>query len=156
MIADLGTRQGAWMADVSEITLWINGYPWMRADEDFHTKTVKDMKLTGEEVDSHDIECLSSSLLDSEWVGEVNCKNFNNSYLIKSLVPSKVKERYQFSNYIIDQNKFRLRKVVRILALVMLFIKNMKIRIGKRICKSNSNIHSEFKFEHDRLPSSRR
>ena len=47
---------------------------------------------------------------------------------MKGLVPIKVKERYEFSNYIIDTNKFRLRKVMRILALVMLFIKNMKIR----------------------------
>ena len=118
----------------------------------FPLKIVKEIKLTGEEVVRHDSECLSSSLLDSDSISEVDGKNFNNnnSYLVKGLVPSKVKERYEFSNYIIDPNKFRLRKVVRILAFVMLFIKNMKIRRGKRICESNSNIHSAFKCEHDR------
>ena len=51
MIADLGTRKGASMEDVLESSLWINGYPWMRRDEkDFPTKTVKEIKLSGEEV----------------------------------------------------------------------------------------------------------
>ena len=37
---------------------------------------------------------------------------------------------YKFSNYVIDPNKFRLDKVVTILALVMLFIRNLKQRVG--------------------------
>ena len=35
---------------------------------------------------------------------------------------NKISERYKFSNYLIDPNRFRLRKVVRIVALVFLFI----------------------------------
>ena len=127
MIADLGNRKGTSMEDVSESSLWINGYPWMRRDEKvFPTKSVKEIKLTGEEVVRHDSGCLSSGILDSDSISEVDGNNFNNnnSYLVKGLVPSKIKERYEFSNYIIDPNKFRLRKVVRILALVMFFIKN--------------------------------
>ena len=30
MIADLGTRKGAKMVDISEGSTWVNGLPWMR------------------------------------------------------------------------------------------------------------------------------
>ena len=144
MIADLRTRKGAKIEDVSENSLWINGYPWMRSDRsNFPTKTVEDIKLTGEEVGSHDSECL----LDNEWVDEVNNKSFSNTYLIKSIVPNEVKERYQFSNYIIDPNKFRFRKVVRILVLVILFIKNLKRKIQIREGKYIQNSKNETKNE---------
>ena len=44
-------------------------------------------------------------------------------------VDIKLKERYEFCQYVIDPNRFRLRKVVRILALVMLFIRNLCKRV---------------------------
>ena len=115
----------------------------MRSNEsDFPTKTVEDIKLTREEVDNHESECL----LDSEWIDEVNNKSFNNTYVTKRIVPNEVKERYKFSNYIIDPNKFRFRKVIRILALVMLFIKNLKRKIqikeGRYIPNSKNEIQN--------------
>ena len=43
----------------------------MRRDEkDFPTKTVKEIKLSGEEVVHHDSGCISSSLLDSDSISE--------------------------------------------------------------------------------------
>ena len=47
-------------------------------------------------------------------------------YMSKKIDTQKLKETYEFLKYIIDPNKFRLRKVIRILALVMLFIRNLR------------------------------
>ena len=146
MVADLGTRKGAKLEDILEGSPWINGYSWMRLeDRSFPTKSVEDIKLTAEELRSHDSECLNTECTLSDVTS-------SNSYPSNRLVPSDVGDRYKFSNYIVDPNKFRLRKVVRILALVMLFIRNCKIRVGKRVEKSditNKNLKSAFKFEHD-------
>ena len=52
--------------------------------------------------------------------------NVSNSAFVAKRVNSKVKERYEFSKYLIDTNKFIFRKVVRVLALVLMFIKRYK------------------------------
>ena len=54
----------------------------------------------------------------------VTC-NFAKSENVKMVM----EERYKFCNYIIDPNRFRLRKVVNMLALVLLFMKILKDRI---------------------------
>ena len=48
-------------------------------------------------------------------------------------VPRVVKDRYAFSKYVIDPNKYRFRKVVRILAWVILFVKNCYRKVGKQL-----------------------
>ena len=46
MLVDLGTRKGAKLVDVSQDSQWINGYEWMKLDQnDFPTKTVNEIKL---------------------------------------------------------------------------------------------------------------
>ena len=68
-------------------------------------------------------ECIIDSVnLDSE-----ECESdLTSSHLCRKLCVKKLEERYKFLDYIIDPNKFRLRKVVRVLALVMLFIRKLK------------------------------
>ena len=44
----------------------------------------------------------------------------------------ELKERYTFSNYEIDPNKFRFRKVVIIVALMFPFIRSCRLSIRKR------------------------
>ena len=58
-------------------------------------------------------------------------------------LPSEVDERYKFSQYIIDPNKYRLRKVVRRL--------NCKARIGTltNTLNSETNLPLTFTFMHD-------
>ena len=41
----------------------------------------------------------------------------------------EVKLRYQFCEYLIDPNKFRLQKVLRILALVRKFVRGLIVRV---------------------------
>ena len=61
--------------------------------------------------------------------------------------------RYQYSNYVIDPNRYRFRKVVRIIGLVYLFIKNLKKRIGKTrtVAIFENEIPERFKFWDDKF-----
>ena len=67
---------------------------------------------------------------------ESDSKNENpRIYLNKTagaIVPRTVDERYQFCCYLIDPNKYRLKKVLRILALVKRYIRNIKLGIKRR------------------------
>ena len=98
IIANLGTRKGAKVADVCDGTSWINGYPWMKLDEvEFPAKTVYEIKLTNNELSSHRKECLDSESLDNEWINDLSIRDLKNeTYTVKSNVPSEVVERYRF------------------------------------------------------------
>ena len=52
---------------------------------------------------------------------------------VKRNIPSEVTDRYLFSNYVIDPNKFRFLKVIRILAYVLRFIECIKSKKTKKI-----------------------
>ena len=47
------------------------------------------------------------------------------SHLCRKMDSKKLHERYEFLNFIIDPNRFRFRKVVRLLALVTLYISKL-------------------------------
>ena len=127
MVADIGTRKGVRIQDISENSVWVVGNPWTRLEEEeFPVKSIKDLRLSSNEKDQHDEESLQ---IESP-------ENINHNVYNTQNVPSEVEERYQFNNYIIDPNKFRLKKVIRILAIVILFIKNLKKK-GKLMNNSN-------------------
>ena len=76
------------------------------------------------------------------------------SELIRSLWLS----RYQFSNYLIDPNRFRLRKVVRVMALVLKFVRQLMKRTRKKHeCEllnknpTTTKVPVAFAFENDRF-----
>ena len=48
--------------------------------------------------------------------------------LATKCVPNEVSERYKFSNYLLSPNKFRFSTIVRILALVFLFIQKVNVK----------------------------
>ena len=128
MVADIGTRKGDRIQDISENSLWVVGNPWMRLEEEeFPVKSIKDLRLSSKEKDQHDEESLQ---IESP-------ENINHNIYNTQNVPSEVEERYRFNNYIIDPNKFRLKRVIRILAIVILFIKNLKKKVGKLMNNSN-------------------
>ena len=48
--ADLGTRKGAKISDISEGSVWMNGFDWMREERsEFPVKSVDDLKLSDDE-----------------------------------------------------------------------------------------------------------
>ena len=48
------------------------------------------------------------------------------SFVCRKEVPEEISKWLEFSQYIVDPNWFRFKKVIRVVALVMLFIKNLK------------------------------
>ena len=131
-VADLGTRKGAKISDVSPDSKWIRGLDWMRKHrKDFPVSTVEDLRFQQSELEAVKKESLTPDLADSFFVRfSVKPKSMKSVYTVsktsrRSKVDSKiVAERYKFADYIIDPNRFRLQKVVRVLALVLRYVRN--------------------------------
>ena len=113
MPADIGTRKGATVNDVSEGSAWLEGFPWMkRSMNEFPIKSYQQIKQA----------CKEASEQSSEVKN--NPKNATNSHFMTSIKENA--KRYEFSQYVIDPNRFRFQKVIRVLALVYRFIKNCR------------------------------
>ena len=139
-VADIGTRKGATLRCLGPEGEWTNGYAWMRgAETDFPIKTAEQVILDNEAKSEAQKEKIVIDVLqDSYFVGH--------TYVPEQQVPEEVGLRYKFCNYVIDPNKFRFRKTVRVLALVQTFCENM-LKILQRVSVSVS-----VKTEHFNLP----
>ena len=127
-IADLGTRKGAQIKDVGPESDWINGLPWMREDEEsFPLIEVKQLVLTSNEKGDADKEKIVTDFHDE-------CSL---CFLSRS-VPVEVGDRYKFSQYLIDPNKFRYKTVLRILSLVFIFLEKLTEKWNQRCGKNKS------------------
>ena len=151
MTADLGTRKGAKIEDISENSLWQNGQHWgTLSEKELPIKSVCQIKLTTADLEFHNNESL---VPNEQWINKQLVFNYNESYAALSNGDlNQVSERYKFSHYVIDPNRFRFRKVVRVLALVILFIKNLKAKINI-YCQYTSGIKSlpsQFKNVHNK------
>ena len=114
-IADLGTRKGAQISDVGPDSCWINGLPWMSGfEQDFPVQKVEDLILSVKEKSDANKEKVVQDLPDESFLC-LTCR----------YVPNELGDRYAFSKYLIDPNKFRFTTVIRILALVFVFLKKL-------------------------------
>ena len=117
-IADLGTRKGAKVSDVMPDSSWIRGYPWMRQPEEhFPLKKYEEICLSDREKGDAGKEKVEVDLHDC---------------FISKYVPQEVGDRYAYSDYLIDPNKFRFKTVLRILALIFFFLGKINDRRNKR------------------------
>ena len=134
MMADLGTRKGAEIVDISANSLWCNDLDWGKTDiECFPIRSVNEIKLTNNDITLHRGESL---ILNDEWISKQLAVDYSDSYLATNKeVLNKKGDRYKFSHYIIDPNRFRFRKVIRIVALIFLFVNNLKEKLN-----INSNV----------------
>ena len=108
-IADLGTRH-ALVSDIGPGSEWQDGKCWMNLPvSEMPVKTIEEVNLSSEE------KRLASQEL----------KHFSMYNEITDLVP-KVSERYKFSNYLVDPNKFSWEKSVRIMGYVLKFLTLIK------------------------------
>ena len=130
-VADLGTRKGATISDVSPESKWINGFDWMTRDrEQLPVSSVDDLRFQQTDLDAVKKESLRPDVVDSFFVRFfVEPQSAESVYVVESSRKCKVDtkvvtERYKFADYIIDPNRFRLRKVVRVFALVLRFVRN--------------------------------
>ena len=139
--ADIGTRKGASIEDVDQNSEWINGRTWMALPfgdlRDSHLRSVEQIKYEKEQMDQINNEMMGPDVVS------LCCSNFelllNENTPIQSTcflaggsscfigadsgISVKVSERMAFSDYLIDPNKYRFDKVVRIMALVIKFAK---------------------------------
>ena len=116
MIADLGTRKGAQIEDVADDSEWICGFTWMRkVAENMPIQKVSNLNL---KQDMIKIANQESAISTRTVFLETTSYNIINQ--------DRIKERYQFSQYLIDPNKFCFHKVVRIMAIVQKFVKKLK------------------------------
>ena len=123
MTADIGTRKGAKIKDIKQDSEWINGKPWRSMEEcDFPLKTVQDIALSQGEADEMEKETINLGLID-EFTNSSKVV-LNNMSVGREAV--EIENRYAFSEYIIDPNRFRFKKVLRILALVLMFVKKFR------------------------------
>ena len=127
-IADLGTRKGAQIEDVGPESDWINGQEWMRdSPENFPLVDVTQMVLSGKEKGDADQEKIVTDYHDE-------CTQC----FVSRSVPVEVGDRYKFSKYLIDPNKFRFKTVLRILALVFIFLKKVVEKWNQRHKRNRS------------------
>ncbi|XP_066926194.1 uncharacterized protein [Clytia hemisphaerica] len=113
MIADVGTRKGVQIEEISQNSNWINGLPWMSKDRsEFPITRISDITLSQTELSKINEETLPHQT-----------HFLSNPDQPLSIVPDEVKERHQFSNYLIDPNRYRFSKVVRILSYIYKFIR---------------------------------
>ena len=123
-VADLGTRKGARILDITRNSEWVNWKAWMSLNEsEFPVSTVSEITLNCTESFEASSECNKPDITGQICV--INSQNYAQSgSFIGASVPDQVKTRYEFSQYIIDLNRFRLRKIIRIISLVYLSVKN--------------------------------
>ena len=101
MLADIGTRKGAMLEDINQDSVWVNGLPWMKLDKsEFPMSTSDEIKLN------------ESGSNEMRKEVEVHISN-------QFKTPNELRDRYAFSNYLIDLNRHTFNKVVRILAYVI-------------------------------------
>ncbi|XP_057310088.1 uncharacterized protein LOC130648085 [Hydractinia symbiolongicarpus] len=155
MIADIGTRKGAKIKDVDQNSIWINGLDWMKSDESqFPAKSVEEVKLDNNEksdlrkemILSSDIIQFPHSDLDNGVV-ERKTEVFNSKLIAKRNVPTEVLERYKFSDYLLDPNFTRFNTVIRIVAYVIRFIRNLKEKMRSKVIQNKSILLSNEKIE---------
>ena len=128
MPADIGTRRVSNVNDVIMGSIWQEGFPWMKLPaSDFPVKSYSEIKHA----------CKEASDSSNELIPQANLRNGS---LSEKLSFHSIQEDKSRSNdtakYLIDPNKFRFQKVVRILALVIIFIKRCKTKSSypKSIC----------------------
>ena len=99
MIADLGTRRGVSINDVSADSTWVNGFDWMSGNKaDFPITAVKDLKLNQSDLSKVHQETYPVPANPEHYLSNFKC------------VPDEVKDRYSFSKYVIDPKQFRFSK----------------------------------------------
>ena len=125
--ADIATRKGATLEDVGEFSDWIGGKPWMKLPlDELHGTVLKNLQLVKlksehfNEITKESIK-LGSDLCNSDLHLLVQGNTVQDTVL--TTTTSVIRERLQFSKYLIDPNRFRFRTVVRIVALVIKFAK---------------------------------
>ena len=157
-IADMGTRKGFGIPDISPGSRWTVGADWFRKDIwEMPIISVDELRFQQIDIEAIKKESLRPDRLDG-YFSQV--QSLPPSYMVNSSNSSRkvdtgvLTERYKFAAYIIDPNRFRFRKVVRIYALVVRFVRNFVRKWSRNktilsstdstFCRFSQNILSDF------------
>ena len=122
----MGTRKGSTLEDVKQDSLWINGYEWMRKDvPTFPVKSATEISLMHEEI--QEVQNVAPHITYGKYTAL-----YTGNPAISRRVPTEVMDRYQFSKYVVDPNRRSFSMVIRILAIVMKYIKILHERITRK------------------------
>ena len=109
-IADLGTRESE-VEEMGPASRWQMGTEWMqREEENMPIKTIDEMTLNGEQ------KRLAAQ--------EMKAADLHGIYV--NSLSTKVADRYDFSRYLVDPNKYTWRCVVRVVAYVLKFVRRAR------------------------------
>ena len=126
IVADIGTRKGTKIRAVDESSSWSSGLTWISGPgREFPTLTLEHIKISQQELNEANKETMIMKTFLTNQNAEVD-----------SSIDEQIKLCYLLSNYLIDPNKFRFRKVVRVFALLL----NFAWKISKVIPKVRENI----------------
>ena len=124
MVADIGTRRNTSISAVQQDSIWINGYSWMTQDESsFPVLTAKEIALSNKEDEEASKEI------------QIDPHVHERLFYTKSegdTIRDHLKERYMFSDYVIDPNRHSFGKVLRQLAIVYKFIRSARAAVANR------------------------
>ena len=137
MPADLGTRKGVKISDIAADSDWCNGLPWMCLPEDeFPIKTIDQVKLDQQQIAEANKE-------------KIEIKSYPSHYCATLDFGSRkfTKMRYKFSKYLLDPNKYRFRKILRIMALVLTFVRKISKNVPKVLENKNFKHRSPFDLQ---------
>ena len=140
MIADLGTRRNALsIDDVGPNSTWINGFHWMTLHvDDMPIKSMSRLQLTNEQIFEAKREIpplLTSSI-----------------HIARLVNKDEIMKRSEYSQYILDPNKYNFEKVIRIVGFVIKFIKLIRKRNKISIHSNHSvDLLSEDEIEESKM-----
>ena len=135
-LADIGTRRGRTLKDVDPDSKWINGSEWMKEDSaSFPVKSAKELCLGAEDVDE-----IKKEISYTYGFDEASIAMYYNCALVTRTVPEEVKERYSYSQYIIDPNKHDFKHVVRVVGYMLRFVNNCKQKLNSRKSQGDSTV----------------
>ena len=124
MIADIGTRRVTSLECVQEGSVWLNGFQWMRGEEsEFPMQSAEEITLSTQELQ------VESSRSTADSVHVIQPVSEETTSQDEHLDSEKIKQRYLFSNYIIDPNYRRFKTVIRITAICIMYIRSLHHRI---------------------------
>ena len=173
--ADVGTRKGANIDDISRDSKWINGEPWMRLPLDelrgSVLKDINDVKLRAEHLAELKKEQMKGTdLCKSDYHLVVSGDNnesvdsrvhahgvhvtLPNSHAYVSEDASEglvsiITERLKFSRYLIDPNRYTWSKVMRIMALVIKMSKAWMSGIRRTVVRFSGDEHELTSVAHN-------
>jgi hypothetical protein len=152
--ADVGTRKGASIEDCDRYSRWHNGDECMQLPlaelRASYLKSVEEIKFEREHMNEINKELMGPvvDLCQSDFhlLMDDNIETAHSHCFVAggskcfvsskdSEISAKVKERLKFSKYMIDPNKFKFHKVVRIQAHVIKAAKVWLSKIGKRLSR---------------------